>query len=80
MPSVSVTVAEQIDSLKRIAGEGVVSRIRRQPDPTIMGIVAGWPRRFDAARARSLGFQAETSFDDIVRTHIDDELGGTFVR
>jgi D-erythronate 2-dehydrogenase len=80
MPSVSVTVAEQIDSLKRIAGEGVVARIRRQPDPTIMGIVAGWPRRFDAARARSLGFQAETSFDDIIRTHIEDELGGTFVR
>jgi D-erythronate 2-dehydrogenase len=79
MPSVSVTVAEQIDSLKRIAGEGVVARIRRQPDPTIMGIVAGWPRRFDAARARSLGFQAETSFDDIIRTHIEDELGGTFV-
>jgi nucleoside-diphosphate-sugar epimerase len=79
MPSVSVTVAEQIDSLKRIAGEGVVARIRRQPDPTIMGIVAGWPRRFDAARARSLGFQAETSFDDIIRTHIEDELGGRFV-
>jgi D-erythronate 2-dehydrogenase len=79
MPSVSVTVAEQIDSLKRIAGEGVVARIRRQPDPTIMGIVAGWPRRFDAARARSLGFQAETSFEDIIRTHIEDELGGTFV-
>ena len=80
MPSVSVTVAEQIDALRRMAGEGVVARIRREPDPTIMGIVAGWPRRFDAARAQSLGFQAETSFDEIIRTHIEDELGGNFVR
>jgi nucleoside-diphosphate-sugar epimerase len=80
MPSVSVTVAEQIEALRRIAGDSVVARIRREPDPTIMGIVAGWPTRFDASRALSLGFKAETSFDDIIRTHIEDELGGTFVR
>jgi nucleoside-diphosphate-sugar epimerase len=78
MPSVSVTVAEQIDALRRLAGEKVVARIRREPDPTIMRIVEGWPRRFDARRAESLGFQAEKSFDDIIRIHIEDELGGRF--
>jgi hypothetical protein len=45
----------------------------------IQGIVAGWPRRFDAKRAQGLGFKAETSFDEIVRIHIEDELGGRFV-
>jgi nucleoside-diphosphate-sugar epimerase len=79
MPGVSVTVAEQIDSLRRIAGEGVAARIRREPDPTIMSIVEGWPRRFDAQRAMSLGFRAEDSFDEIIRIHIDEELGGKFV-
>ena len=78
MPSVSVTVAEQIDALRRIAGDKVAARIRREPDPTIMRIVEGWPRRFDASRAESLGFKAEKSFDDIVRIHIEDELGGRF--
>jgi nucleoside-diphosphate-sugar epimerase len=78
MPSVSVTVAEQIDALRRIAGDRVVERIRREPDPTIMRIVEGWPRRFDARRAESLGFQAEKSFDEIIRIHIEDELGGQF--
>ena len=78
MPSISVTVAEQIDALRRIAGERVVSRIRREPDETIVRIVAGWPRRFDARRAEGLGFKAEASFDDIIRIHIDDELGGRF--
>src|SRR5919112_1730222 len=78
MPSVSVTVAEQIESLRRIAGDKVAARIRREPDPTIMRIVEGWPRRFDASRAESLGFKAEKSFDDIIRIHIEDDLGGRF--
>ena len=76
MPGVAATVGEQIDALRRIAGDKVVARIRREPDPVITRIVAGWPRNFDARRARELGFRAEDSFDEIVRIHIDDELGG----
>jgi D-erythronate 2-dehydrogenase len=76
MPGVCCTVGEQIAALRRIAGDNVATRIRRQPDPMIMRIVDGWPRRFDARRAIALGFRAENSFDDIIRAHIDDELGG----
>jgi nucleoside-diphosphate-sugar epimerase len=76
MPGVSCTVGEQIAALKRIAGENVAARIRSEPDETIQRIVAGWPQRVDARRASALGFRAETSFDDIVRIHIEDELGG----
>ena len=45
---------------------------------TIMRIVEGWPRNFSARRAAELGFQAEASFDEIIRIHIEDELGGRF--
>jgi D-erythronate 2-dehydrogenase len=76
MPGISCTVAEQIESLARIAGAKVAARIRRESDETISRIVAGWPQRFDARRAAALGFRAETSFDEIVRIHIDEELGG----
>jgi D-erythronate 2-dehydrogenase len=76
MPGVAATVGEQIEALRRIAGESVVARIRREPDPVITRIVAGWPRNFDPARAKGLGFKAEDSFDEIVRIHIEDELGG----
>ena len=80
MPGLSATVGEQIAALKRVAGEKVAARIKREPDPFIVGIVGGWPRNFDARRARELGFTtAENSFDDIIRIHIDDELGGNFV-
>jgi hypothetical protein len=41
--------------------------------------VAGWPQNFDARRAVALGFAAETSFDDIIRAHIEDELDGKIV-
>ncbi len=76
MPGVSCTVGEQIDSLRRIAGDKVAARIRREPDALVQRIVSGWAERIDGARARELGFKAETSFDDIVRAHIEDELGG----
>jgi nucleoside-diphosphate-sugar epimerase len=79
MPGLSCTVAEQIAALERIAGNSVTARKRREPDPVIQGIVAGWPLNFDPARALALGFRAEASFDDIIRVHIDDELGGSFV-
>ena len=76
MPGVSCTVGEQIAALERIAGRAVAGRIRSEPDATIMRIVGGWAERIDARRATALGFAAETSFDDVVRTHIEDELGG----
>ena len=73
MPGVAATVAEQIEALRKIAGDAVVARIRRQPDPTIERIVSGWPRKFDAARAKSFGFRAEDTFFDILRTYVEDE-------
>jgi len=76
MPGVCCTVGEQIAALARVAGDAVAARIRREPDPTIMRIVAGWPSRFDARRALALGFTVERSFDEIIRIHIADELGG----
>ena len=79
MPGVATTVADQLEALRKVAGNHVLERIRRVPDPTIARIVEGWPRRFDARRARELGFEADRSFEEIIRIHIDDELGGRFV-
>ncbi len=75
MPGVGVTVGEQIEALRRIAGEKVVGLIREEHDEAVWGLVKNWPTRFEAKRARELGFQAETSFDEIIRAHVEDELG-----
>ena len=76
MPGLSATVAEQIEALRRVAGDAAADLIRREPDETIRKIVAGWATRFDDGRARSFGFSADASFDAIISAHIEDELGG----
>jgi len=74
LPGVSCTVAEQIEALRRAAGQSVVNLIEHRPDGTIINIVSSWPRNFTAQRARALGFQAEASFDEIIATYIQDDL------
>lgn len=80
MPGLSATVGEQIEALRRVAGEKAIKLIRRERDPMIAEMVDGWAKDFDVARATSLGFKAETSFDEIIRIHIEDELGGELPR
>ena len=74
MPGVSVTVGEQIEALGRVAGPEVVELITEAADPAVAAIVAGWPQRFEAARAASLGFEADRSYDHIIRAYIEDDL------
>ena len=76
LPGLSATVGEEIEALRRVAGDRAVGLIRHEPDDVIARIVAGWPRDFDASRAEALGFRAESSMDEIVRAHVEDELGG----
>lgn len=80
MPGLSATVGEQIEALRRVAGDGAASLIRREANPTIAGIIAGWPQNFSARRAAELGFEAEQNFDEIIRVHIEDELGNALPR
>lgn len=76
MPGVSATVEMQIESLRRAAGDAAVALIRHEHDDAIARMVDSWPRAFDGRRAHALGFRAESDFDEIVRVHIEDELGG----
>ena len=74
LPGLSATVAEQIESLREVAGNDAVALIDYEPDPTIAAIVAGWPEAFDPSRATALGFKAETSFNEIIKVYMEDEL------
>jgi len=72
LPGVGVSVQEQIDALGRVAGAKAVGLIEERPDATIWAIVKNWPTRFNAKRARDLGFVAERNFDEIIQAHIED--------
>jgi nucleoside-diphosphate-sugar epimerase len=76
MPGVSATVGDQIAALREVAGDAAVRLIRREPDEAVTRIVSTWPGNFDPRRARELGFEAETTFEEIIRVHVEDELGG----
>jgi nucleoside-diphosphate-sugar epimerase len=74
MPGVCATVGDEIEALRKVAGDQAASLIRREPDPLIERIVSGWPQNFDASRALALGFRADSSFEEIIRIHLQDEL------
>ena len=76
LPGISCTVAEQIEALRDVAGNNVVALIKPQPDAAIAKIVDGWPRNFAPDRAKALGFQAETSFREIVDVYVAEDLPG----
>jgi nucleoside-diphosphate-sugar epimerase len=76
LPGIDVSIGDMVDGLGRIAGPGPVKRIRWEPDAHIQRIVAGWPHRFDTARAKAMGFAADRNFEEIVSQHIADRLGG----
>lgn len=74
MPGVSVTVGDQIEALERVAGPDAAALIVESPDSAVAEIVAGWPSRFDTARADALGFAADATYDDIIQAYIEDDL------
>jgi D-erythronate 2-dehydrogenase len=74
LPSISVTIGEMADSLRRIGGEEAAGRIVWQPDPFIQNIVDRWPGTADAPRAVGLGLKADADMDEIITAFIEDDL------
>ncbi|MGR3492054.1 MAG: D-erythronate dehydrogenase, partial [Shimia sp.] len=71
---VSCSVGDQIDALREAAGADAVALIREMRDPVVEAIVGSWPRAFDPARARALGFRAESSFAEIIEVYRTDDM------
>ena len=77
MPGVHATIGDEIEALRRVAGEKVVSYIKETPDAFAQKMVEAWNfPAFPATRARSLGFTCEKTFDELIQLHIETELDG----
>jgi nucleoside-diphosphate-sugar epimerase len=74
LPSISVSIGEMADSLRRIGGEEAAGRIVWQPDPFIQKIVDQWPGSMKAPRAEGLGLKADANMDEIVTAFVEDDL------
>jgi nucleoside-diphosphate-sugar epimerase len=74
VPGLSVTVADMVEALRRVAGDGPLQYIHWEPDADVQQIISGWPGAFTSARAQRLGFQPDASMDAVVRGFIEDYL------
>lgn len=73
LPGISVTVAQMLEALARVAGQKVAERVTWAPDERIRAIVRTWPVRFRTPRALALGFRPDEDIDSVVRAYIADE-------
>lgn len=70
MPALTVTVADMVAALERVAGPAVSALIDWVPDPAVARIVTSWPARIRADRAARLGLAADPDFDSVIRKHL----------
>ena len=73
LPGITVSVAEMVESLRRLGGEAAARRVRYIKDERIQAIVRTWAARLDTPRALSMGFTHDATMDEIVAQYIRDE-------
>jgi nucleoside-diphosphate-sugar epimerase len=70
LPALTVTVADMIAALERVAGPQASALIDWVPDPAVAAIVTSWPARFRAGRAARLGLAPDPDFDSVIKMHL----------
>jgi len=70
LPGLTVTAAEMVAALERIAGPQTAALVEWQPDPVIQRIVGAWPKHLTSQRALAAGFRPDPDIDSIIRAHI----------
>jgi D-erythronate 2-dehydrogenase len=69
-PGTTVSVAQALDALARIAGREAAARVRFERDADIERIVLSWPVHFATDRAVRLGFRRDHGIDEIIGAHM----------
>ncbi|WP_105969193.1 D-erythronate dehydrogenase [Streptomyces geranii] len=72
LPALTVTVADMLATLRRVAGDAVADLVTVAPDPAVEAIVGSWPAVFDSTRALALGLRPDESFESVVRAYVRD--------
>jgi D-erythronate 2-dehydrogenase len=72
LPALTVTVADMIVALERVAGPAASGLIDWIPDPAVAAIVTSWPARFRSERASRLGLVPDPDFGSIIKLHLTE--------
>lgn len=73
LPGISVTPAEMLASLERLAGTTARKRVRCELNQEMMRVVLTWPGDFDITRPLNLGFGVDRTIDQIIQQFIDEQ-------
>ena len=72
LPSVSATVGDMIECVRRVGSDRQLGRIDVQPDPAIEAICRTWPGFTDFDPALALGLPRDEGLDTIARAYLED--------
>jgi nucleoside-diphosphate-sugar epimerase len=72
--TLTVSVGEMIEGLRRVASDRKLGAISEQPDPFVLKVISAWPEQLNAPRAAALGFPQDEGVDSIIREYISDYL------
>jgi D-erythronate 2-dehydrogenase len=70
LPALTITVADMVAALERVAGPAASGLIDWVPDPAVARIVASWPARFRGERAARLGLAPDPDFGSVIDMHL----------
>jgi nucleoside-diphosphate-sugar epimerase len=73
LSGITVSIADALAALTRVAGTEVAGRVTWKPDARIQAIVKTWPVNFNTPRALAMGFKADPGVETIIRDYIADE-------
>jgi len=66
-----------MEVLQSVGGHAAMRLVSRVDDPEVAAIVGTWPARFDAGRAKGLGFRPHEGLEAVVRAFLEDDLAET---
>lgn len=69
-PGCIATIQDMRDALAAVAGEETLQYIKEVEDPELSKILYSWAWNYDCKLALSLGFKADSSFEEAVREYV----------
>ena len=70
-PGLLATVQDMMDALAKVAGEDKLKYVKEEQDEDLAKILYSWAWNFDNKLAYSLGYKADTSFEQAVREYVE---------
>ncbi|MFC9132686.1 D-erythronate dehydrogenase [Streptomyces sp. NPDC057099] len=80
LPALTVSVAEMLTTLRRVAGDAAADLVTVAPDGAVEAVVGSWPSVFDNTRAAALGLEPDPSFESVVRDYLADHPDAVLVK